>query len=112
MHGNMRYDIVPPPPRRRLKTTPKTPQPTTSDHDLRGHWISITFFGLTWVAIGRPVGHMRGGDDARTTGPQLGPSRSRTFPRICPRGTCLDQRDHRQHDALPTSCSPAARFGP
>eukprot|EP00959_Pyramimonas_sp_CCMP1952_P134333 2810256-Pyramimonas_sp.AAC.1 len=39
MHGNMRYDTAPPPPPRRLTTTHRKPQPTTSDHDLRGHWI-------------------------------------------------------------------------
>eukprot|EP00959_Pyramimonas_sp_CCMP1952_P051402 1074004-Pyramimonas_sp.AAC.1 len=52
MHGNMRCDIVPPPPPRRLTTTYRKPQPTTSDRDLRGHWIGIGIFGLTWVAVG------------------------------------------------------------
>eukprot|EP00959_Pyramimonas_sp_CCMP1952_P344290 7210962-Pyramimonas_sp.AAC.1 len=65
----MRYDIVPPPTPRRLTTSHRKPQPTTSDHDLRGHWIGIAIFGLAWVAIGRALGHMHGGDDARTTSP-------------------------------------------
>eukprot|EP00959_Pyramimonas_sp_CCMP1952_P064277 1342407-Pyramimonas_sp.AAC.1 len=60
------------------------------------------------VAIGRAVGHMRGGNDARTTGPHWESGQSSTFPRIRSRGTCLDQRDHRQYDALPTGCSTAA----
>eukprot|EP00959_Pyramimonas_sp_CCMP1952_P014397 305049-Pyramimonas_sp.AAC.1 len=70
----MRYDTVPPPPPCRLSTTQRKPQPTTSDHDLRGHWIGVTIFGLTWVAIGCAVGHRRGGDDTRTTGPHWDPS--------------------------------------
>eukprot|EP00959_Pyramimonas_sp_CCMP1952_P401164 8405966-Pyramimonas_sp.AAC.1 len=74
MHGSMRYDVVPPPPPRRLTTTHRTPQPTTSDHDLQGHWIGITRFGPTWVAIACAVGHMRGGDDTRTTGPHWYPA--------------------------------------
>eukprot|EP00959_Pyramimonas_sp_CCMP1952_P425941 8921720-Pyramimonas_sp.AAC.1 len=69
MRGNVRYDIAPPPPPRRLATTHRKPQPTTSDHDLRGHCSGIIIFGLTWVAIGCAVGHMRSGDDTRTTGP-------------------------------------------
>eukprot|EP00959_Pyramimonas_sp_CCMP1952_P368234 7713628-Pyramimonas_sp.AAC.1 len=52
MHGNMRYDTVPPPFPRRLTTTYRKPQPTTSDDDLRGYWIGVAIFGLTWVAIG------------------------------------------------------------
>eukprot|EP00959_Pyramimonas_sp_CCMP1952_P188188 3935530-Pyramimonas_sp.AAC.1 len=31
-------------------------------------------FGLTRVAIGCAVGHLRGGDDARTTGPRWDPA--------------------------------------
>eukprot|EP00959_Pyramimonas_sp_CCMP1952_P342033 7165184-Pyramimonas_sp.AAC.1 len=54
---------------------------------------------------------MRGGDDTRTTGPHWDPAGQVPFPRSRPRGTCLDQRDRRQHDALPTGCSPAARLG-
>eukprot|EP00959_Pyramimonas_sp_CCMP1952_P156180 3266325-Pyramimonas_sp.AAC.1 len=71
MHGNMRYDAVPPPLPRRLSTTSHhNPQPQTADHDLRGHWIGSTIFGLLWFAIGCHVGHrQRGGDDARTTRP-------------------------------------------
>eukprot|EP00959_Pyramimonas_sp_CCMP1952_P172364 3601744-Pyramimonas_sp.AAC.1 len=68
----MRCDIVPPPPPRKLTTTCRKPQPTTSDCNLRGHWIGIAIFGLTWVAIGCAVGQMRGGDD--TTGPHWDPS--------------------------------------
>eukprot|EP00959_Pyramimonas_sp_CCMP1952_P199124 4165103-Pyramimonas_sp.AAC.1 len=52
MHGSMRYEALPPPPLRRLTTTHRRPQPITSDHHLRGHWIGILIFGLTWVAIG------------------------------------------------------------
>eukprot|EP00959_Pyramimonas_sp_CCMP1952_P178592 3732867-Pyramimonas_sp.AAC.1 len=70
----MRYDILPPPAPRRLRTTQRKSQPTTSDYDLRGHWIGAIIFGLAWVAIGRAVGHMRGGNDARTTGPHWGPA--------------------------------------
>eukprot|EP00959_Pyramimonas_sp_CCMP1952_P069887 1459267-Pyramimonas_sp.AAC.1 len=40
--------------------------------------------------------------------PSLGPSQSSTFSRIRLRSTCLDQRDHKQCDALPTGCSSAA----
>eukprot|EP00959_Pyramimonas_sp_CCMP1952_P232486 4858747-Pyramimonas_sp.AAC.1 len=39
MHGSVRYGIVPLPSPRRLTTTCRKPQPTTSDYDLRGHWI-------------------------------------------------------------------------
>eukprot|EP00959_Pyramimonas_sp_CCMP1952_P334222 6999672-Pyramimonas_sp.AAC.1 len=70
----MRYDTVPPPPPRRLTTKHYRPHPPTSDHDLRGHWIGIGIFGLTLVAIGCAVGHMRGGDDTRTTSPHWGRS--------------------------------------
>eukprot|EP00959_Pyramimonas_sp_CCMP1952_P029375 616508-Pyramimonas_sp.AAC.1 len=52
MRGNMRYDTVPPPPPRRLTTAHRKPQPTTSDYDLRGHWIGVGIFGITCVAIG------------------------------------------------------------
>eukprot|EP00959_Pyramimonas_sp_CCMP1952_P105062 2196168-Pyramimonas_sp.AAC.1 len=52
MHGNMRYEMLPPPTPRRLTTTQRNSQPTTSDSDLRGHWIGVTIFGLEWVAIG------------------------------------------------------------
>eukprot|EP00959_Pyramimonas_sp_CCMP1952_P122282 2556394-Pyramimonas_sp.AAC.1 len=74
MHGNMRCDILPPPTPRRLTTTQRKSQPTTSDHDLPGHWIGLVIFGFTWVAIGRAVGHMRGEDDAIMTGPRWGPA--------------------------------------
>eukprot|EP00959_Pyramimonas_sp_CCMP1952_P217950 4558291-Pyramimonas_sp.AAC.1 len=70
----MRYDAVPPPPPRRLTTTRRKSQLTTSDHDLRGHWIGVAIYGLPWVAIGRAVGQMRGEDDARTTGPRWDPA--------------------------------------
>eukprot|EP00959_Pyramimonas_sp_CCMP1952_P152315 3186680-Pyramimonas_sp.AAC.1 len=69
MHGNMRYEILPRPTPRRLSTAQRKSQPTTSGYDLRGHWIGVTIFGLTWVAIGCAVGHMLGADDTRTTGP-------------------------------------------
>eukprot|EP00959_Pyramimonas_sp_CCMP1952_P099413 2078370-Pyramimonas_sp.AAC.1 len=95
MHGSMRYDIVPLPPPRRLTTKHHTPQPTTSDHDLRGQWIGVIIFGLIWVAIGCAVEHMRGGDDTRTTSPHWDPAGQVPFPRIRSRGACLDQRDHR-----------------
>eukprot|EP00959_Pyramimonas_sp_CCMP1952_P460983 9480783-Pyramimonas_sp.AAC.1 len=74
MRGNMRYDILPLPTPRRLSTTQWKFQPTTSDHDLRGHWIGFITFGLTWVAIGCAVEHLRGGDDARTFGPHWDPA--------------------------------------
>eukprot|EP00959_Pyramimonas_sp_CCMP1952_P426101 8924898-Pyramimonas_sp.AAC.1 len=74
MHGNMRYDILPLPSPRGLTAKQHKSQPTTSDYDLRGYWIWVTIFGLAWVAIGRAVGHMRGGDDARTTGPHWDPA--------------------------------------
>eukprot|EP00959_Pyramimonas_sp_CCMP1952_P308610 6458908-Pyramimonas_sp.AAC.1 len=54
---------------------------------------------------------MRDGDDTRTIGPPVGPCWSSVISRFRPRSTCLGQRDHRQHDALPTSCRIAARFG-
>eukprot|EP00959_Pyramimonas_sp_CCMP1952_P166621 3482487-Pyramimonas_sp.AAC.1 len=80
MHGNMRYDIVPLPPPRSLTTTHDNPQPRTSDHDLRGHCIGITTFGLQCVAIGCVVGHMqRGGDDARTASPHWDPAGNAPF---------------------------------
>eukprot|EP00959_Pyramimonas_sp_CCMP1952_P235802 4927676-Pyramimonas_sp.AAC.1 len=107
MHGSARYDAAPPPPPRRLTTAHRKPQPTTSDYDLRGHWIGVTTFGLTWLAIGRVVGHVRGGNESSTTGPHWNPAGQVAF-RECPRGTCLDQRDRRQRDALPASCSRAA----
>eukprot|EP00959_Pyramimonas_sp_CCMP1952_P275978 5768439-Pyramimonas_sp.AAC.1 len=67
MRGNVRYDIAPPPPPRRLTTARRSPQPRMSDHDLKGHWIGITIFGLLWVAIGRAVGRaQRGGEGAPT----------------------------------------------
>eukprot|EP00959_Pyramimonas_sp_CCMP1952_P092731 1940596-Pyramimonas_sp.AAC.1 len=53
MHGNMRCEILPPPTPRRLTTTQRKSQPTTSDYDLRGHWVGVAIFGLAWVAIGR-----------------------------------------------------------
>eukprot|EP00959_Pyramimonas_sp_CCMP1952_P274901 5746690-Pyramimonas_sp.AAC.1 len=63
IHGNMRYDIAPPPLPRRLTTTSHhKPQTQTTDHDLRGHWIGITIFGLPC------------GDDARTASPHWGPA--------------------------------------
>eukprot|EP00959_Pyramimonas_sp_CCMP1952_P013431 283196-Pyramimonas_sp.AAC.1 len=74
MHGNMRYDVLPSPTPRRLTTTQWKSQPITSDYDLRGHWTGVTIFGPTWVAIGFAVGHMRGGDDTRTTGPHWDPA--------------------------------------
>eukprot|EP00959_Pyramimonas_sp_CCMP1952_P387803 8127268-Pyramimonas_sp.AAC.1 len=37
------------------------------------HWIGIATFGLIWVAIGCALGHRRGGNDTKTTGPHLGP---------------------------------------
>eukprot|EP00959_Pyramimonas_sp_CCMP1952_P191526 4004801-Pyramimonas_sp.AAC.1 len=70
----MRYETAPPPPPRRLTTTRQKPQPITSDYDLRGHWIGVTIFGLTWVAIECVAGDMRGGDDTRTTGPHWDPA--------------------------------------
>eukprot|EP00959_Pyramimonas_sp_CCMP1952_P133132 2783387-Pyramimonas_sp.AAC.1 len=39
MHGNLRCDILPPPTPRGLTTTQHSSPPTTSDYDLRGHWI-------------------------------------------------------------------------
>eukprot|EP00959_Pyramimonas_sp_CCMP1952_P117797 2462715-Pyramimonas_sp.AAC.1 len=70
----MSYDILPPPTPRRLTTKQHKSRSTTSDYDLRGHWIGAIIFGLIWVAIGCAVGHMRGGDDARTTGPHWDPA--------------------------------------
>eukprot|EP00959_Pyramimonas_sp_CCMP1952_P029639 622189-Pyramimonas_sp.AAC.1 len=51
-------------------TSPHKPQPHTTDFGLRGPWIDIIIFGILRVAM-----HMqRGGDDARTTGPQWDPA--------------------------------------
>eukprot|EP00959_Pyramimonas_sp_CCMP1952_P009682 202194-Pyramimonas_sp.AAC.1 len=69
MHGNMRYDILPPTTPRKLTTTKHKSPPNTSDYDLRGHWIGVIIFGHIWVATGCVVGHTRGGDGTITTGP-------------------------------------------
>eukprot|EP00959_Pyramimonas_sp_CCMP1952_P216063 4519274-Pyramimonas_sp.AAC.1 len=57
MHGNIGYDILPPPTPCRLTTTKHKSPPTTPDYDLRGRWIGVIIFGLIWVAFGRAAGH-------------------------------------------------------
>eukprot|EP00959_Pyramimonas_sp_CCMP1952_P419064 8778173-Pyramimonas_sp.AAC.1 len=41
----MRYDMLPLPTPRRLTTTKLKSPPTTSDYDLRGHWIGLLSLG-------------------------------------------------------------------
>ena len=66
------------PPRRLTAKSPSAsndaPTNASNDATLRYHWIKITVFGILWVALGCLVGHMRGADDTRTTGPFWDPS--------------------------------------
>ena len=66
------------PPRRMTATSPTASNDATTtasnDATLRNHWIKITIFGILWTALGCLVGHMRGADDTRTTGPFWDPN--------------------------------------
>eukprot|EP00959_Pyramimonas_sp_CCMP1952_P283129 5918302-Pyramimonas_sp.AAC.1 len=111
MPGNMRYDILPPPTPTQTHDYPtEVPKDYIRPRPTRPlDWCSYLWVHMgRYRVCGRTYARRRRHKNDR---PSLGPSRSSTFSRMCPRSTCLDQRDHGQHGALPAGCSSAARVG-